>query len=64
MGKEYTTWAVIREETADRPAYRLWMDQNDCGIFMSEQDADEHARRIRLLKEQMEDPSNALGDGE
>jgi len=62
MGKEYTTWAVIREETATLPAYRLWMDQNDCGIFMSEQDADEHARRIRLLKEQMEDPSNALED--
>lgn len=59
MGKEYTTWAVVREETAANPAYRLWLDQNDCGIFMSEQDADNHARLIRSLEEQMHGSADA-----
>ena len=54
MGKEYTTWAVVREETDANPAYRLWLDQTDCGLFMSEEDADNHARLIRSLEEQME----------
>ena len=55
MGKKLDpmTWAVIREDTPTIPAYRLWLDCTDCGLFMSEADADEHARLIRSLEEQM-----------
>ena len=53
------TWAVVREdtpastETSTVPAFRLWIDSTDCGLFMTQDDADEHARRIHSLQEQM-----------
>jgi len=49
------TWAVVREDTPARPvpAFRLWIDSTDCGLFMTQDDADEHARRIHSLQEQM-----------
>lgn len=55
MGKKLDpmTWAVVREDTPTIPAFRLWLDQTDCGIFLSEQDADNHARLVRSLEEQM-----------
>jgi len=55
MGKKLDpmTWAVVREDTPTIPAYRLWLDCTDCGLFMSEQDADNHARLLRSLEEQM-----------
>ena len=56
MGKttlDPMTWAVVHETRPYGRAWRLWVDQNDCGLFMSEQDADNHARLIRSLEEQM-----------
>lgn len=47
------TWAVVREDRPAFPAFRLWIDQTDCGLFMTEEHADEHARLIRYLQEQM-----------
>jgi hypothetical protein len=47
------TWAVVREDTPTIPAYRLWIDSTDCGLFMTQDDADQHARLIHSLQEQM-----------
>jgi len=56
MGKKLDpmTWAVVREDTPTIPAYRLWLDCTDCGLFMTEEHANEHARLLRYLQEQME----------
>jgi|TARA_S200002703_G_C3797494_1_gene246276 hypothetical protein len=55
MGKKLDpmTWAVVREDTPTIPTFRLWLDCTDCGLFMSEADADNHARLLRSLEEQM-----------
>lgn len=66
MGKtlDPMTWAVVREDTPTIPAFRLWLDCTDCGLFMSEADADNHARLLRSLEEQMLGPADALEDAQ
>ena len=48
------TWAVVHETRPYGRAWRLWIDQTDCGLFMTEEHANEHAWLLRYLQEQME----------
>ena len=66
MGKKLDpmTWAVVHETRPYGRVWRLWVDQTDCGLFMTEEHANEHARLLRYLQEQMANPADALEDGQ